>query len=136
MISNIKEYLLRFKQNKIKQRQREKQRKHNARLKKYKELQQMQSNDELRRRIEFQNNLIEWHQEFINSHREVKQAFSIRIYGNPLIEDEPQERDLYLTRSELEWAEENDPNETGRINWIKFNELVNRVRDEIQDNGK
>ena len=69
--------------------------------------------------------------------RSIFTRFSIRIYGNPLIEDEPQERELYNSREELQWAEENDPNETGSIQWSNWDKIVKRFRHEngLEDNG-
>ena len=47
------------------------------------------------------------------------------------IEQEPNESDLYTTREEIQDAELNDPNETGRINWDKFDELVKNTKNTI-----
>ena len=55
--------------------------------------------------------------------------FEMHIYHSNLIEREPNDRDLYLTREELMAAEERGE---GEINWSKFDQLVNKVRKELE----
>lgn len=50
------------------------------------------------------------------------------IYGNDSrFEREPREEDMY-TKYELEHIEELYPEENGRINWLKWNEVVEECR--------
>lgn len=57
---------------------------------------------------------------------ENKQA-KTHYYDNPLYERFPRDEDLWLTREELENAEQ-DPNESGRINWEVWDKHIEESR--------
>lgn len=52
----------------------------------------------------------------------------LKIYHSNLVERYPSERDLYTTREELMAAEERGE---GKINWEKFDQLVNETRKQL-----
>ena len=56
--------------------------------------------------------------------------FEMHIYNSNLIEREPNDRDLYQTREELQaWEEEN----WQCINWSKWDEIVNNIRNKLKE---
>lgn len=61
-------------------------------------------------------------------HQEPKNSlYDVPIYNSHYIQRETAEEDLY-TKEELENIEELYPNETGRIDWDFFNDLVERIK--------
>lgn len=57
----------------------------------------------------------------------------ITVYNSNLIEREPNDRDLYLTRDELmEWEKENYK----CINWDAFDEIVEQTKQMLNDDKK
>lgn len=61
-----------------------------------------------------------------------KQSRYLGIRSNPFLERARNECDLYLTREELQEAER-DPNESGRINWEKWDELISKSRTKLEE---
>jgi hypothetical protein len=51
-----------------------------------------------------------------------------KIYNSRYIERDANDRDIYLTRNELMAAEERGE---GKINWSKFDQLVDKVRKQL-----
>lgn len=56
--------------------------------------------------------------------------FELHIYNSNLIEREPNDRDLYQTREELQEAEERFE---GKINWDKWDKLVSKTKKNIKN---
>lgn len=61
-----------------------------------------------------------------------KQSRYLGLKSNPFLERARNECDLYLTREELQEAER-DPNESGRINWEKWDELISKTRGKLEE---
>lgn len=54
----------------------------------------------------------------------------MKVYNNHLMDREPGERELYLTREELMDAEDRGE---GKINWSKWDELITKTKNKIYE---
>ena len=121
-----------FKENKEKrerQLQKERERKTKLRQEEYKRLSKLADKllqDEKNKKMEELQALAKkCSQKALN---EATVTRTIKIYNSNLIEREPNDRDLYTTREELMAAEERGE---GKINWSKFDQLVDKVRKQL-----
>ena len=138
MLKDVSKFLSEFKEKKLRDMELQSERKNAKRYQEQLKFNREYAKRERQRKEEFVNCLILQQKKRMKvEERSIFTRFSIRIYGNPLIEDEPQERELYNSREELQWAEENDPNETGSIQWSNWDKIVKRFRHEngLEDNG-
>lgn len=121
-----------FEQTKARK-EKERQQKKQQRLQQYKELckradellKQAQE-QEKRKKMEYLSTLIPKHQE----KPLIQVSRHITVYHSNLIQREPNKDDLYQTREELKEAEKS-PNETGEINWSKWDEIVTKTKNKL-----
>lgn len=112
-----------FKEKKQKQKEKQSQRKKAKRLDEYKVINKALQQE----RKEKVDQIVQWHQQWLQT--VLKQPIQ-QFYETDV--GDFNEDNLY-TFDELMNIEQLYPNETGRINWLKFNEIVERVRNEIHN---
>lgn len=122
---------LMFQQSRLKV-QREKEEKKQNRIQKYKELSKKADElikealqEEKRKKMDYLSTLAPK-----TPQRALKQPKTeFNIYHSNLIEREPNDRDLFLTREELQqWEKDN----WQCINWFKWNELVAKTKKQLK----
>ena len=121
---DINAYLEAFKEKKLRQKEREKQRQ--SQRKKAKRLDEYKAIEKALRqeKKEKANQIVQWHQQWLQSRK--KQPIQ-PSYETASVGDFSEEK-LYLTREELkQWEIKHYP----CIDWLYWEELVQRVRKEI-----
>lgn len=119
----LEEFFKNFKEKQQRQKEKKSQQKKAKRLDEYKAIDKALQQE----KKEKANQIVQWHQQWLQT--VLKQP----IQPSYVTDVGDFNEDNLYTFDELMNIELLYPNETGRINWLKFNEIVERVRNEIHN---